>query len=338
MNALLREVELRPQVGFVGAGRSGRAHLRALLDADGVDIAAIADPQPSARGMAEALAPGARCAGALGALLDLPGGLDGVVIATPTNTHFGQAMVAVERGMSVFCRMPLTRTAAEAAQLVGAARRNDCLLATDAIHRFVPGATALRDMIRGGDLGSLYAIDLKFHSAFGPEQPWIYNVTKSGGGCVMDLGSRALDFALWASGASACEPVDAQLYARGRRIERPQESIEDYATVHCRTALGASLRLCCSWHLPAGVEAVFEASFYGTRGGAVLRNINGSDHEFCVEHLVGPRTRRLAAPAGDCRQRPLLAWAERLANADGFDPDAQILVNVATLLDTIYGR
>ena len=337
MNAMLKPVVLRPQIGLLGVGASARSRLQALIADDTVDIAAIADARSSAREWAAAVAPRAILADGMHELLDAAPPLDGIVIATPTNTHHAHALAALDRGVSVFCRMPMTRTAAEATQVVGAARRNDCLLLADTCFRFAPGAAGLRDLIRAGDLGTLYAIDLKFHSAFAPEQPWIYNVAKSGGGCVMDLGSPMLDFAAWATDCGQFEAVEAQLFAHGRRIERRHDAIEDYATVQCRLATGASLRLTCSWHLPAGSEAVIEAAFYGTRGGAVMRNVGGSLHDLHVDHLQGTRARRIAAPVTNWRQRPLRDWAARLGDGARFDAGARYIIDVATIVDRIYG-
>ena len=57
-------------------------------------------------------------------LLDRAGelGLDGVVIATPNALHAPQTLAALERGLAVFCQKPLALDAAEARQMVDAAR------------------------------------------------------------------------------------------------------------------------------------------------------------------------------------------------------------------------
>ena len=105
MNALLKPLALRPQIGLLGVGASGRSRLQTLIADDAVDIAAIADARISAREIAAAVAPQARLADGLHELLDAAPPLDGIIVATPTNTHHAYALAALERGISVFCRM-----------------------------------------------------------------------------------------------------------------------------------------------------------------------------------------------------------------------------------------
>jgi predicted dehydrogenase len=202
VNALLAPAQLRPRIGFVGLGWIGRKRLQALSDSGIAEIAAIADAQADALRAASAEAPGADATADLESLLENE--LDGVVIATPSGAHATQAIAALKRGVAVFCQKPLARTHAEAEQVVAAARRNDCLLEVDFSYRMVAGVALLRALIQSGDIGDLYAIDLAFHNAFGPDKPWFFDPRQSGGGCVMDLGIHLIDLALWASGCGAC--------------------------------------------------------------------------------------------------------------------------------------
>jgi predicted dehydrogenase len=113
--------------------------------------------------------------------------------------------------------------------------------------------------------------------------------------------------------------------------------VEDYATVRLDLATGAAVQLACSWRLPAGCDAVIGASFYGTAGGAALRNVDGSFYHFAAERLHGTSRETLATPPDDWGGRAAADWAERLARGERCDPDAERLVDVATVLDRIYG-
>jgi predicted dehydrogenase len=336
VNALLAPAQLRPRIGFVGLGWIGRKRLQALSDSGIAEIAAIADAQADALRAASAEAPGADATADLESLLENE--LDGVVIATPSGAHATQAIAALKRGVAVFCQKPLARTHAEAEQVVAAARRNDCLLEVDFSYRMVAGVALLRALIQSGDIGDLYAIDLAFHNAFGPDKPWFYDPRQSGGGCVMDLGSHLIDLALWASGCGACEAVDARLFAQGRALASNADAVEDYASAQWRLASGANVRMACSWRLPAGCDAVIEAAFYGTRGGVALRNVAGSLHDFTVDRFDGTRRRRLTEPPDAWGGRALVRWAERVAAGARFDPAATHLLDVARVVDQIYGR
>jgi hypothetical protein len=97
-------------------------------------------------------------------------------------------------------------------------------------------------------------------------------------------------------------------------------------------------RLACSWNLHAGREAVIEARFHGTRGGAALRNVDGSFYDFVAERFDGTCSTLLAGPPDSWGGRAAVDWARRLAAGARFDPEVQRLNEVATVLDAIYGR
>ncbi|HJR12286.1 MAG TPA: Gfo/Idh/MocA family oxidoreductase [Rhodanobacteraceae bacterium] len=335
-----RAVATRPRLGFLGLGWTGRARMEALIDAQVADVVAVADADPELAREAAQLGDIDACA-SLDQLLQQR--LDGVVVATPSALHAGQAMAVLERGLAVFCQKPLARTAAEAAQLVAAAHAHDRLLGVDFSYRHVAGVASLREQIRAGELGDIYAIDLTFHNACDPDKAWFYDVTQSGGGCVMDLGVHLIDLAMWVTGRTRVESVDAQLYRHGKRLLAPVALPEDYASVQYRldnggVADGACVRLACSWRLPARAGAVIEASFYGTRGGASLRNVGGSSCDFTVARHDGTRSCRLAPQPDDWGGRALVDWARQLALDPHFDPGARRLVDVAAIMDRIYGR
>lgn len=342
MNARLQESVVRapgtraPRLGFLGLGWIGRQRMQVLRASGAAQVAALADVQPAALAAAAGDAPEAVCAADFDALFEHD--LDGLVIATPSGAHAWQAIAALKRGVAVFCQKPLARTAAEAAQVVGAARRAGCLLEVDFSYRHLAGMAALRDAVRGGELGEIYAVDLVFHNAYGPDKPWFDDVAQSGGGCVMDLGIHLVDLVGWMCGASEARALDARLYAKGRELARPLDTVEDYAVAHWCTESGACVRLACSWRLQAGCDAVIEAAFYGTRGGAALRNVGGSFYDFTLERFHGTHREPLAVPPDAWGGRPLVRWAERLAEGAGFDDECERLVDVSRIVDRIYGR
>jgi predicted dehydrogenase len=337
VNALLKPAATRPRIGFLGVGWIGRMRLQALVADGSAEIAAIADPHLDSLQIAAACAPGARTGDCLDYLLGQD--VDGIVIATPSALHAQQTHMALQSGLAVLCQKPLTCTASEAEAVIAAARRNGRLLGVDFSYRYVAGVRELRDRIQSGELGQLYAIDLVFHNAYGPDKPWFYEVRQSGGGCAMDLGSHLVDLALWMSGSDGFASLDAQLYTQGRRLEPPYETAEDYATMQASLIEGTSVRMSCSWHLPAGREALIEASFYGTRGGASLRNVAGSFYDFRVERYNGTQSECLARPPDAWGGRALVQWAQRVGAGEGFDAaEAAHLLQVARTVDRIYAR
>lgn len=326
----------RPRVGFLGVGWIGRHRMEAILATGAVECAAIADSVGETAEEAGRLAPDAALARTLDELLET--GLDGVVIATPSALHAEQSIAALERGLAVFCQKPLGRTGAEALAVVAAARAADRLLAVDLSYRFTAGMTRIRELVREGELGRVHAVELTFHNAYGPDKSWFYDPRLAGGGCVMDLGVHLVDLALWVLDFPEVLSVESHLLAGGERFAAPAGRVEDYAVATIEVAGGTLIRLACSWRLNAGREAVIEAGFYGLSGGAALRNVGGSFYDFTAERFRGQFAEVLASPPDAWGGRAGADWARRLAAGQRFDPAADRLVDVARVLDRIYGR
>jgi len=326
----------RPRLGFLGVGWIGRHRMEAMLATGAVDAAAISDPSPEMVAEAQKLAPEAAVVDSFEAMLGLD--LDGIVIATPSALHAGQSIQALEAGCAVFCQKPLGRSATEARAVVEAARRADRLLSVDFSYRFTAGMQRIAPMVRGGALGHVHAVDLTFHNAYGPDKPWFYDPAQSGGGCVMDLGVHLVDLALWTLGFPEVVAVTSHLSSGGQPLTDPDRQVEDYAVATLVLAGGTVVRLACSWRLPAGQDAVIEASFYGTGGAAALRNINGSFYDFRAERFEGTSRHLLTDGEDAWGGRAGADWAERLARSRAFAEDAEELVRSAEVLDRIYGR
>ena len=321
----------RPRIGFLGVGWIGRHRMEAIARSGVAEIAAIADPVAGLVDQALAIAPEAARGTTLEDLLAL--GLDGLVIATPSALHASQAVAALERGLAVFCQKPLGRNAAETGQVIAAARAADRLLGVDLSYREINGVGGLRELVRSGELGRIYAANLVFHNAYGPDKAWFYDRKLSGGGCVIDLGIHLVDLALWTLDFPKVARVHSALRAGGRPLEADQ--VEDYASALIELADGPTLQLACSWKLPAGCEAVIEAAFYGTAGGVALRNVGGSFYDFRVERFRGTSREALAEPPDEWGGRAAVAWAGQLASGARFDPASEQLIAVARTLDAI---
>ena len=107
---------------------------------------------------------------------------------------------------------------------------------------------------------------------------------------------------------------------------------------HSSWRQGAAVRLACSWRLHAGRDAVISVAFHGTEGGAELANINGSFYDFVAEHHRGTTRQTLCSPPDTWFGRAAVDWAARLAAGERYSPAAERLVDVARVLDRIYGR
>jgi predicted dehydrogenase len=326
----------KPRLGFLGLGWIGQHRMKALLDEDLCEVAAFVDPSPEVQERVRELAPGVQVAQSLDELLAFEP--DGAVIATPSALHAAQARALLDRGLAVFCQKPLARTAPETQAIIEAARASGRLLGCDFSYRHTEAMRRVRNCVVEGELGKVYAVDLVFHNAYGPDKPWFRDPDLSGGGCAIDLGTHLIDLALWTLGNREVTNVTSRLYAQGRPLAPGAHEVEDYAVAQVDLADGGVVRLTCSWNLPAGCDAVIEAHFHGDKAGAAMRNVNGSFYDFTAEKNEGTRRTLLAAPPDAWGGRAIVDWARRLAGGAGYSPAIESAMQVARVLDRIYGR
>ena len=321
------------RLGFLGTGWIGRNRMEAMLATGEAEATAICDPNPEMLEQALATAPTAQVVEALGDMLGL--GLDGVVIATPSAMHADQCIHALQAGAAVFCQKPLGRNGAEVQAVLHAARRADRMLGVDLSYRHTAAMQAIREQVRSGGLGDVFAADLTFHNAYGPGAAWFWDPKLSGGGCLIDLGVHLVDLALWLFDFPEITHVHNRL-TRDGRVVSPDE-VEDYAVASLQLANGVHVRIACSWNLHAGRDAVIEASVHGTRGGAQMRNENGSFFDFTADHLQGRDSRRLASPPDEWGGRAAAQWVRKLAAGERFGGTTAGLLETASALDGLYG-
>jgi predicted dehydrogenase len=325
----------RPRIGFLGVGWIGRSRMQSLAAGGWAEVVGAADPDPAARAAVTAALAHVEVLADLESLLALE--LDGIVIATPSALHAGQAIAALQQGVAVYCQKPLARTRSETADVLAAARQADRLLGVDLCYRHADASAALREVVAGGELGSVYAVELVFHNAYGPDKSWFRQRRLSGGGCLIDLGTHLIDLALWLTGSSGAEVVSARLRAGGSPMSPEAAEVEDFAVAQLEASSGATVRLACSWFLSAGRDCVFECTLYGTEGAVSMRNQGGSFYDFVAERFTGTTAEALTTPGEDWGARGISAWAQRLAIANRFDPEAAgELEMLAGVLDGIY--
>jgi predicted dehydrogenase len=324
------------RLGFAGVGWIGMSRMRALAESGLAEVAAIADPSSSLRAAAAEQAPSARPLESFGDLLDPELALDGVVIATPSALHAPQAIAALERGLAVFCQKPLARDADETAAVVEAARRADRLLGVDLSYRHTDAAQRMRELVRSGALGDVYAAEATFHNAYGPDKPWFKDRALSGGGCLIDLGTHLIDLVLWLLDARAATVRSAVTLRGGRPVRDDTAEVEDYAHAELALDTGVVARLACSWWLPVGRGCVIEVVLYGTDGAVALRNVEGSFYDFRCELMRGTVREPQTEPPDDWGGRAALEWAGALSSGRRYDSTADELVGLARVLDGIY--
>lgn len=132
------------KMAVIGVGHLGRHHARILAGLDGIHLVAVADPQ-AARVEAIAAQYGARAVTAWESLL---GEVEAVTIAAPTEVHAEIGSAFLDAGVHVLVEKPMTRTTAEADDLVARAAARGVVLAVGHTERFNPAVRQVKTLVR----------------------------------------------------------------------------------------------------------------------------------------------------------------------------------------------
>ena len=337
------------KIGIIGCG-VGILHLQGFAENPRAEVVAIAGlDQDRCRDLAKQFdVP--RVYGEYQELIADPD-IEAVTVAVPNILHVPVALAALEAGKHVMVEKPLAPTAAEGQRIIDAAREANRVLGVVFNRRGRQDVQLVKREVERGALGEIYHARAFWmrRSGIPGLGTWFTSKGMAGGGPLIDLGIHVLDMALWILGNPTARRVSAATYAElgpqgrgqwqgGRFKIVPGETyeVEDFATARLDLANDATMHLECSWRLHAGCEARIEAAFYGTEGGAIFRNINGSFYDFQAELFRGTKTEKLASPPDTWGGRAAAEWATRLASGARFDSTVDRLVQVAATLDSIY--
>ncbi len=162
------------KVGIIGAGRIGEIHGDNLSRHPAVSAIIVTDA---------ILAQSQRVAASCGADIvedpaELLESVDAVVIATPADTHPELIELAVDHRVPALCEKPLAMNLAAADRAVAAVAKGDVPVQIGFNRRFDPGYRRARDLVAGGNLGTVTLIVGQHHDYELPSEEYI---ARSGG-------------------------------------------------------------------------------------------------------------------------------------------------------------
>lgn len=129
------------RISVIGTGHLGSIHAKLLTQHPGVSLAAIVDPDEK-RGNEIAALHGTQWFPNVAAMPDV----DGVIVASPTSTHFAVVTECLQRGFHCFVEKPATATYDEAKALLELSSTSDRIVQVGHVERFNPAVLALKDM------------------------------------------------------------------------------------------------------------------------------------------------------------------------------------------------
>jgi predicted dehydrogenase len=143
------------RIAVAGAGLIGQRHLEEIDASGSAQIAAIVDPFPAAREVADKF--GVSLYGSLAELFeeDKP---DGVILATPNPLHVDGGLECVAAGVPVIVEKPLGDSVEGATRLVEAAEAAGVALLTGHHRNYSAIIAKAREIVHSGVLGSIVAV------------------------------------------------------------------------------------------------------------------------------------------------------------------------------------
>lgn len=330
------------RVGVIGLG-IGRMHIEGWRQHPGVEVVAIADADAArlaAVGEQFDIAPRYTDAQAM---LDA-GGLDVVSICTPNKFHHGLTLAALAAGCHVLCEKPMAMNAAEAREMLDAARAADKRLMINFSYRFSAASRELKKQVDSGMFGDFYFGRSVWHRRRGMPGfgGWFGNKALAGGGPLIDLGVHRLDLALWLMGYPKPTWVLGSTYDPIARAAADQAGkhfdVEDLACGLIKFANGATLVLEASWAANIQQAELMETRLLGTQAGLLQRNV-GEGYQFEAQVFTelndAPVDIALRAPTGTA-QSAMFDYAEALLTGQSHPATGEEGLIVMEILDAIY--
>ena len=151
---------MKTKIGIIGVGYWGPNLVRNFDSVGECEVVAICDLDPNNISNIKARYPHIKDYSDVDQMIE-SNQLDGVVIATPTATHFHLAEKALNAGLHVFVEKPLTVASAESEELIALAEKNGLVLFVGHIFLHSSPVMKLRELIASGELGEISYISCK---------------------------------------------------------------------------------------------------------------------------------------------------------------------------------
>src|ERR1700747_82973 len=206
--------EGRVKVGIIGSQFEADIHAASLqIMPDEAEVVAVASPTP---GNAAAFA---KRFGIPRVFTDYremlkERDLEMITIAAPNSLHAQMTKDIAAAGKHIVCEKPLAMTIAEGEEMIAAAKRHGVLLMYGEELFFTPKYLKAKEMADSGAFGKVYLVK-QSEKHFGPHSAWFWDVNRSGGGALMDLGCHGIAFCHWFLGKPNVKSVYSQLSTQG---------------------------------------------------------------------------------------------------------------------------
>ena len=272
------------KVGIIGSGYIADTHLRAFQLVPEAEVVAIASPTAEhVQAMADQYGV-PQWFTDYHKLLALDE-IDMVTLCLPNDLHAQACIDAAQAGKHVVCEKPMCLTLAEADRMIQACRDAGVKLMYAEELCFAPKYVRAKQLVDQGALGKVFRVKQREEHS-GPHSPWFWDVKRSGGGVLLDMGCHSIAFCRWIYGRQPIKRVYAQL---GTHVHADKTRGEDHSVALLEFADGG-IGICeNSWAKGGGVDDI--AEIYGSLGhtradllhGSALLTYSEAGYDYAVE-------------------------------------------------------
>src|SRR5262249_32357029 len=153
--------------------------------------------------------------------------------------HCEATIAAAAAGKHVVCEKPLCLNLAEADRMIEACRKAKVKLMYAEELCFTPKYVRLKQLVDERALGEIHLVK-QAEKHDGPHASWFWDVKRSGGGVVMDMGCHAIEFFRWLLGGKGKARVQSVYADMGTYIHGDKTKGEDSATLILKMENGAT--------------------------------------------------------------------------------------------------
>jgi predicted dehydrogenase len=246
------------KITMLGAGLIGRFYTMSLQKLPGCEVRMVcASSEPEAKAFADEFGI-PRWSDDLQTAIDDPD-TDTVVIGLPNYLHKGAALKVAKAGKAVLCTKPLATNAQDAREMLETVEAAGVFSGYLEDLVYTPKTLKAQQAVRNGALGKvLWARSRETHA--GPHSDWFWDIARSGGGAIVDMGCHCIEIARNFIGKDV-RPLEVTCWTDTQ--VHPIEA-DDHAIGLVRYENGAIGQFEASWTFRGGMDLRDEVA--GTEG------------------------------------------------------------------------
>jgi predicted dehydrogenase len=218
--------------------------------------------------------------------------IDMIVLGVPNDLHCEITEAAAAAGKHVVVEKPLAPSLAECDRMIDACERAGVKLMYAEELCFAPKYVRLKQLADEGALGEVFLVK-QSEKHDGPHSDWFWDVERSGGGVMLDMGCHGIEFARWILGKPAVKSVYCDLKTV---MHTGRTKGDDTSLLIIDFEGGATAYIEESWAKLGGMDD--RAELHGTGGVAYADLLHGNAIETYSQQGYGYAVEKAGSSTG----------------------------------------